>query len=97
MANTSMEATERKISILSRLAFFFYWVWDNITVLHKVNFFRFMDVKTSQRYASKCWLTGIITGIILAIMAMIKTAKQEAILIAKKKSNSSMDQSDFNT
>jgi hypothetical protein len=55
-----------------------------------------MDVKTSQRYASKFWLTGIVTGLILAVMGMIKTAKQEAMLIAKKKSNS-LEQSDFNS
>jgi hypothetical protein len=70
-----MDKTEKQIQILSRIAFFFYWIWDNIGVLHKVNFFRFMDIKTAQRYASKCWLTGIITGIILALMAMVKTAK----------------------
>jgi hypothetical protein len=96
LKNTTMDSTERQITILSRLAFFFYWIWDNITVLHKVNFFRFMDVKTSQRYASKFWLTGIVTGLILAVMGMIKTAKQEAMLIAKKKSNS-LEQSDFNS
>ena len=57
----------RKLDIICRLGFMFYWLFDNIGVLIKVKFFTFAELKDIARIASKCWLFGIITGIITAI------------------------------
>jgi len=77
LKNSTMEATEKYLNVICRLAFFFYWVFDNIQVLTKVKFFSFMELKTATRYAQKFWLSGIFLSIVIAVMNMQKTAKQE--------------------
>ena len=73
--NEKMEVTEKRLNILCRLAFLFYWIFDNIAVLIKVKFFSIMDLKSAARWASKFWLLGIFLGIVMAIVNMTKTAK----------------------
>ena len=77
LKNETMEKTEKYLNIICRLAFLFYWVFDNISVLIKVKFFSFMELKDATRIAQKCWLTGIFLGIVIAVKNMQKTSKQE--------------------
>lgn len=66
--------------MICRLAFLFYWLFDNIQVLIKVKFFSFMELKAATRMAQRFWLTGIILSIVLAVRNMGKTAKAELSL-----------------
>ena len=63
---------------MTRIAFLFYWIFDNLAVLTKVKFFASLDLKSMARKASKCWLTGIVLGILCALLSMYKTACEEA-------------------
>ena len=77
------------LPIISRVAFLFYWLFDNLAVLIKIKFINSMDLKAMSRRAAKFWLTGIWLSIIIALLGLVKTAKEEAqLLIQKSKSKS---------
>jgi hypothetical protein len=48
--------------ILSRLGFFFYWIFDNIQILSSIKFLHF-DPAFHTKIASFGWMFGIIFGI----------------------------------
>ena len=48
--------------ILSRLGFFFYWIFDNIQILASVKFIN-ADASYHMKLASWGWFIGIIFGI----------------------------------
>ena len=78
------------LPIITRLAFLFYWFFDNLAVLIKIKFIQSWDLKAMSRRAAKCWLTGIWLSIIIALLGLAETAKEEAkLLIQKSKSKSS--------
>ena len=66
------------LPIISRLAFLFYWLFDNLAVLIKIKFIQNWDLKAMSRRAAKCWLTGIWLSILIALLGLAKTAKEEA-------------------
>ena len=71
---------EKILNVLCRLAFLFYWIFDNLAVLIKVKFIQNMDLKATSRRAAKFWLLGIWLGIITVLRSMALTGKQEAAL-----------------
>ena len=68
---TGGKAMENILPIAARLAFLFYWLFDNLAVLIKINFIKGYDLKAMSRRAAKCWLTGILLSIVIAVKAMI--------------------------
>ena len=82
----NLQGIKKTLSILSRLAFLFYWLFDNITVLIKVKFFQGYDLKANQRRASKAWLLGLFFGIVLIFVNLKDIAAAEAKLLLKAKS-----------
>ena len=58
-----MPSFEKNLAILTRAAFLFYWLFDNLAVLCKVKFITSLDMKETARRASKFWLLGIVLGI----------------------------------
>eukprot|EP00351_Strombidinopsis_sp_SopsisLIS2011_P005882 CAMPEP_0116876860 /NCGR_PEP_ID=MMETSP0463-20121206/8725_1 /TAXON_ID=181622 /ORGANISM="Strombidinopsis sp, Strain SopsisLIS2011" /LENGTH=148 /DNA_ID=CAMNT_0004523733 /DNA_START=170 /DNA_END=616 /DNA_ORIENTATION=+ len=87
----NLKGLKKNLSILSRLSFLFYWLFDNISVLIKVKFFHGMELKPNQRRASKFWLLGIILSIILIFVNLSDITKAEAKLILKRK-NEKLDE-----
>lgn len=71
---------EKVLNVLARLAFLFYWIFDNLAVLIKVKFIQNMDLKLTARRASKFWLLGIWLSIIEVLRQMALTNKHEAAL-----------------
>ena len=69
---------EKNLQILCRLAFMFYWLFDNLAVLIKVKFLNGFDLKQMSRRASKCWLAGIWLGILVALVELTKASALEA-------------------
>ena len=83
------------LPIISRVAFLFYWFFDNLVVLIKVKFIQSMDLKSVSRKASKCWLTGIWLCMIIGLLGLAKTAKEEAqILIQRSKAKAKVGASE---
>ena len=70
--------------MLCRLAFAFYWIFDNLSVLIKVKFLNNMDLKKMSRRASKCWLTGICLSILVALVNLYKASNRESQLLLSK-------------
>lgn len=69
---------EKRIQILSRLAFCCYWIFDNLSVLIKVKFLDGWDLKAMARRASKCWLTGICLSILIALFEIYKCSTKQS-------------------
>eukprot|EP00352_Strombidinopsis_acuminata_P009404 CAMPEP_0176358090 /NCGR_PEP_ID=MMETSP0126-20121128/15284_1 /TAXON_ID=141414 ORGANISM="Strombidinopsis acuminatum, Strain SPMC142" /NCGR_SAMPLE_ID=MMETSP0126 /ASSEMBLY_ACC=CAM_ASM_000229 /LENGTH=144 /DNA_ID=CAMNT_0017712067 /DNA_START=38 /DNA_END=472 /DNA_ORIENTATION=- len=65
LKDPNLTGIKQSLSILSRLAFLFYWLFDNISVLIKVKFFHGLELKPNVRRASKFWLLGIFLSIVL--------------------------------
>ena len=75
---------EKNLQILCRLAFLFYWFFDNLSVLIKVKFIQGWDLKAMARRASKCWLIGIWLGILVALIELYKASKKQSQLLINK-------------
>lgn len=58
---------DKYLAVATRLAFLFYWLFDNIGVLIKVKFIQSWDLKNAVRRANKFWLLGLVLTLITAI------------------------------
>ena len=65
---------------MSRLGFFFYWIFDNLQILAKVKFLEGVDKEKAAKRAAFFWLLGLIFSVILVVIQMIETSKEEAQL-----------------
>ena len=79
---------EKNLQILCRLAFAFYWLFDNLAVLIKVKFLTSFDLKAMARRASKCWLVGIWLGILVACIELSKASNRQSQLLLSKANQS---------
>ena len=75
---------------MARLAFLFYWFFDNLAVLIKVKFLTRFELKPMARRASKCWLIGIWLSILVALIELYKASNRESQLMLSK-ANASKD------
>lgn len=75
------------------MAFLFYWFFDNLSVLIKVKFLTSFDLKLMARRASKCWLTGIWLGILVALIELYKASTKQSQLLLQKANMSKTDSS----
>ncbi len=82
MQLSAQKAPQHKkvLNILSRLGFFFYWIFDNLQILAKVKFLQGVDKEKAAKRAALFWLLGLIFSVILVVIQMIETAKEEAQL-----------------
>ena len=63
---------------MCRIAFAFYWFFDNLAVLIKVKFLTSFDLKPMARRASKCWLMGIWLSILTALIELYKASNRQS-------------------
>ena len=82
---------EKNLQILARLAFLFYWFFDNLSVLIKVKFIQGWDLKAMARRASKCWLIGIWLSILVALIELYKASKKQSQLLINKANQQKAD------
>lgn len=75
-----LPAFDKWLSIATRVAFAFYWLFDNLSVLIKIKFFTSLDFKSMNRKACKFWLLGLVLGLWQAFYNLIQCAKEEARL-----------------
>jgi len=71
---------KKVLNILSRLGFFFYWIFDNLQILAKVKFIEGVDKEKAGKRAAFFWLTGLVFSIALVIVQMLEVAKEESQL-----------------
>jgi hypothetical protein len=53
---------------LSRLGFFFYWIFDNLQILAKVKFLEGVDKEKAGKRAAFFWLLGLLFSIAVTII-----------------------------
>jgi hypothetical protein len=76
---------DKYLAVLTRLAFFFYWVFDNLGVLVKVKFIKSLELAPTVRRANSFWLLGLILTIIGGIRSLLKLAVEGKELKLKSK------------
>ena len=95
----SMSVRKLIFSLIPRIAFFFYWMFDHLIVMHKVNFYRGIELKWIMKQWAKCWVIANTTTIIGSILDLVELAKEEAKLVAAKRlqreSNSKVSSDDL--
>ena len=64
------------LDILSRLGFFFYWIFDNIQILASIKFLN-TDPNFHLKLASYGWLFGIVTSIVRQVMDLISLLQKK--------------------
>ena len=74
------------LNILSRLGFFFYWIFDNLQILSKVKFLEGVDKEKAGKRAAFFWLIGLLFSIAAVAVEMLEVAKEEAQLKADYRS-----------
>lgn len=76
---------DKYLSVLTRLAFLFYWVFDNLGVLIKIKFIRGgLDPKNVLKRANRFWLMGLTLGIIHAFRNLMNVSADSANLLEQK-------------
>ena len=84
---------DKYLAVLTRLAFLFYWFFDNLGVLIKIKFITSLNAANAVRRANKAWLTGLVLTIIGAIRTLIKLAHESKQLRElKARGSDSMDE-----
>ena len=68
------------LSILSRLGFLFYWVFDNIQILAKIKYLDGVDKEKAGKRACFFWLLGLVFSIALVFVQMYEAAYEEVQL-----------------
>jgi hypothetical protein len=79
MADTKMPLHKLILNILCRIGFGIFWIFDNINVLATVKFIT-ADQKSAAKNGARGWLLGLVTGLILAILALIEAAQADSAL-----------------
>ena len=69
---------------MARVAFAFYWLFDNLAVLIKVKFLTSFELKEMTRRASKCWLIGLWLSILVALIDLYKASNRQSQLLLSK-------------
>ena len=64
---------KKLLNILSRLGFFFYWIFDNIQILGKVKYLNGVDVEKAGKRASFFWLLALIFSVAGVLIQMYET------------------------
>lgn len=80
MKDEKMPQFDKILSLATRLAFAFYWWFDNLVVGCKIKFFTSMDLKHVSLQASRFWCLGLILTIWGCIRNMMKFSKKDAEL-----------------
>ena len=85
LANQKTAQHKKVLNVLSRVGFFFYWIFDNLQILAKVKFLEGVDKEKAGKRAAFFWLMGLLFSIASVIVAIVETAKDEAALVAEQK------------
>lgn len=67
---------EQYLEVTSKLAFLFYWLFDNSSLLSKLKILNF-DFKLHNKYASLAWFIGSFFGLIKSIYDLVETLKEK--------------------
>ncbi len=68
LANQKSSQHKKVLNILSRLGFFFYWIFDNIQILAKVKFLEGVDKEKAAKRAAFFWLLGLIFSVAVVVI-----------------------------
>lgn len=79
-----LKSIDKYLSVATRLAFLFYWIFDNIGILIKIKLIARLNQTNAIRRANKFWLIGLTLGIIHAIRNLMNAAQEQATLIQAK-------------
>ena len=77
-----LNKVDKYMSVATRLAFLFYWLFDNLSVLIKIKFITRFDLANATKRANGFWLLGLILGLIHAIRNLLQVVKEHSTLLA---------------
>ncbi|CAG9317210.1 unnamed protein product [Blepharisma stoltei] len=63
LQNAGLDNTQRALQFLSRLAFFFYWLFDNLAILSQIKFIKRNTPKLTKS-AMTCWFIALVFTLI---------------------------------
>ena len=69
------DPTDTKIlfNILSRGGFFFYWLFDNLSILAKIKFLDRVDKESASKKAATFWFIALVFAVIGVLIQMWET------------------------
>jgi len=73
------------LGVATRVAFFFYWLFDNLVILGKIKFLSNVDVSWATLRGAMFWTAANFLSILSAIVELVEIGKEEVKLIAEKK------------
>eukprot|EP00357_Protocruzia_adherens_P013598 CAMPEP_0114989140 /NCGR_PEP_ID=MMETSP0216-20121206/10019_1 /TAXON_ID=223996 /ORGANISM="Protocruzia adherens, Strain Boccale" /LENGTH=234 /DNA_ID=CAMNT_0002352059 /DNA_START=224 /DNA_END=928 /DNA_ORIENTATION=+ len=68
---------ENVLNIITRIGFFFYWVFDNLAVLSTIKFLHY-DAKSVAKKAFLSWFIGLSATMVVLIRKLIKSYEDES-------------------
>jgi peroxin-11B len=73
------------LTIIPRIAFFFFWLFDHLVILSKIKVINSVDSIWVTHKWALCWFVANTVTIIASIVDLVELAKEEAKLIAQKR------------
>ena len=81
----SMQLHKFILTLIPRIAFFFFWLFDHLVILQKIKVLPNVDIKWVTHKWAFCWFIANTTTAIAAIVDLVSLAKEQAKLIAQKR------------
>ncbi len=73
--NDTLSPAVRRLSVISRLAYMFYWMFDTMATLIKHNLITpRIKVEVARKLGYQFWMMGILMTIALTLIKMAETA-----------------------
>ena len=63
------------LNLITRIGFFFYWIFDNLAILSKIKVLSF-ETKPLSRKGASCWFIALLATLILTIKNYIVNTKK---------------------
>ncbi|CAG9310416.1 unnamed protein product [Blepharisma stoltei] len=79
LQNVGIDNPQRALQFLSRLAFFFYWLFDNLAILSAIKFIK-RDTQKLTKSAMTCWFIALIFTLINLLRNLVINLSKDAKL-----------------
>ena len=79
LPNSTLDSTTKTLQLLTRSAFFVYWIFDNLGMLSTMKVVKF-EAKVWSRPAMTAWLIAILFSLIQLVRSLLSSYAQESQL-----------------
>eukprot|EP00744_Colponema_vietnamica_P002357 GILI01003713.1.p1 GENE.GILI01003713.1~~GILI01003713.1.p1 ORF type:complete len:275 (+),score=90.58 GILI01003713.1:78-827(+) len=81
------DGVNKALAVINRLAFLSYWIWDNLGMLSTIKFLRYQPAPLNKM-ASLSWLIGLVTQILMDLLALAENLERESRLTSQSSTKS---------